>query len=55
MSSIYNIYAMTRRLIDAADAIHLVPPGGSVALKPNIVVAGHLDDGATTHEALTLP
>ena len=54
MSSIYNIYgtdshAMTRRLLEASNAISLVPSGGSVALKPNLVVAGDPDDGATTH------
>ena len=54
MSSIYNIYGtdahtMTRKLLEASDAIALVPSGGSVALKPNLVVAGDPDDGATTH------
>ena len=54
MSSIYNIYgtdahAMTRKLLEASNAIALVPSGGSVALKPNLVVAGDPDDGATTH------
>ena len=54
MSNIYNIYGtdshdMTRKLLEASDAIKLVPSGGSVALKPNLVVAGHPDDGATTH------
>ena len=54
MSSIYNIYgqdshSMTRKLLEASDAIKLVPSGSSVALKPNLVVAGHPDDGATTH------
>ena len=54
MSSIYNIYgqdshSMTRKLLEASGAISLVPSGGSVALKPNLVVAGHPDDGATTH------
>ena len=53
MSHIYNIYgtdahAMTRKLLEASDAIKLVPSGGSVALKPNLVVAGDPDDGATT-------
>ena len=54
MSSIYNIYgtdsySMTQKLLDASDAKSLVPSGGSVALKPNLVVAGHPDNGATTH------
>ena len=54
MSSIYNIFGtdshtMTKKLLEASGAIKLVPSGGSVALKPNLVVAGHPDDGATTH------
>ena len=44
MSKIYQMYGrdahtMTLRLLEAADAIRLVPAGGSVALKPNLVVA----------------
>ena len=54
MSKIYQIYGtqaheMTLRLLEAADAMALVPPGGSVALKPNLVVAGDPESGATTH------
>ena len=54
MSKIYQIYgrdahAMTLRLLEAADAIRLVPAGGSVALKPNLVVAAPPESGATTH------
>ena len=54
MGTIYNIYGtdahtMTRKLLEASDAISLVPSGGNVALKPNLVVAGNPDDGATTH------
>lgn len=54
MSKIYEIYGqdahdMTMRLLEAAEAIRLVPSGGSVALKPNLVVAGSPEDGATTH------
>ena len=54
MSKIYNIYgtdsySMTKQLLEASDAIKLVQSGGSVALKPNLVVAGHPEDGATTH------
>ncbi len=54
MSTIYNIYGtashtMTVRLLEAIDAVRLLPSGGNVALKPNLVVAGHPDDGATTH------
>ena len=54
MSRIYQIYGqdtheMTIRLLEAADAIHMVPSGGDVALKPNLVVAGTPGSGATTH------
>ena len=57
MSKIYNIYGtdshlMTKKLLEASDAIKLVPSGGSVALKPNLVVAGRPDDGATTHAGI---
>jgi len=54
MRKIYQIYGqdaheMTIRLLEASDAIRLVPSGGSVALKPNLVIAGSPDSGATTH------
>ena len=54
MSKIYQIYGrdaeeMTLALLEAADAIRLVPPGGSVALKPNLVIAGTPESGSTTH------
>lgn len=54
MSKIYQIYGkdaheMTLRLLSAANAIDRVPAGGSVALKPNLVIAGTPDSGATTH------
>jgi len=54
MSKIYQIYGrdahdMTLRLLEASNAISLVPTGGSVALKPNLVVAGTPENGATTH------
>lgn len=57
MSKIYNIYGtnsheMTKNLLDASGAINLVPSGGSVALKPNLVVAGSPEDGATTHAGI---
>ena len=57
MSKIYNIYgdnthAMTMSLLEASNAITLVPTGGSVALKPNLVVAGSPDNGATTHAGI---
>lgn len=40
---------MTLSLLEAANAIALAPSGGSVALKPNLVVAGTPESGATTH------
>ena len=54
MGKIYQIYGrdahdMTLRLLEASNAISLVPSGGSVALKPNLVIAGSPEDGATTH------
>lgn len=54
MAKIYQIYGrdahdMTLRLLEASQSIELVPPGGSVALKPNLVVAGTPEMGATTH------
>ena len=54
MSKIYNIYgqdshSMTKKLLEASDAIKLVSSGGSVALKPNLVVAKRPETGATTH------
>ncbi len=54
MSKIYQIYggdahALTLSLLDAANAIERVPAGGSVALKPNLVIAGTPESGATTH------
>ena len=54
MSKIYQIYGqdahgMTVRLLEASNAYSLVPAGGSVALKPNLVIAGTPESGATTH------
>ncbi len=54
MSKIYQIYgqdahAMTLSLLEASNAIDRVPAGGSVALKPNLVIAGMPESGATTH------
>ena len=54
MSKIYQIYGqdahdMTLKLLEASDAVRLVPSGGSVALKPNLVIAGTPESGATTH------
>lgn len=57
MSKIYNVYgtdsrAMTLALLEASDAISLVPSGANVALKPNLVVAGTPENGATTHAGI---
>lgn len=54
MTKIYQIYGedaheMTLKLLEARNAIELVPAGGSVALKPNLVIAGTPESGATTH------
>jgi len=54
MGKIYQIYGqdahdMTLKLLEASDAICLVPSGGSVALKPNLVIAGTPESGAVTH------
>ena len=54
MGKIFQIYGqnahdMTLALLEASNAISRVPPGGSVALKPNLVIAGTPESGATTH------
>lgn len=54
MASIYQIYGsdahdMTLRLLEASRAIERVPPGGSVALKPNLVIDDVAENGAVTH------
>ena len=54
MTKIYNIFGdndhtMTKNLLDASEAIKLVPSGANIALKPNLVVAGSPENGATTH------
>ena len=54
MRKIFNIYGqdaheMTKKLLNASEAYKLVPNGGDVALKPNLVVAGTPERGATTH------
>ena len=54
MSKIYEIYGadaheMTLSLLRAADAKAMIPADASIALKPNLVVAGAPEDGATTH------
>lgn len=54
MSKIYEIYGkdahiMTKELMGAADVAKLIPRGASIALKPNLVLAGTPETGATTH------
>ena len=54
MGLIYEIfgdrpYEMTRRLMEAAQVAGRIPKGTSVALKPNLVVGGRPEEGATTH------
>ena len=54
MAKIYNIYgtnahSMTLSLLEAINAISLVPSGANIDLKPNLVVAGSPENGATTH------
>ncbi len=54
MGTIYEIYGfdahqMTYALMDAANVEQMLPAGGRVALKPNLVVAAPPEQGATTH------
>lgn len=54
MSKIYEIFGdnphdMTMSLMEAANVAAMIPQGGSVALKPNLVMAGTPESGATTH------
>ncbi|MBQ6315058.1 MAG: DUF362 domain-containing protein [Mogibacterium sp.] len=54
MAQIYEIYGtdaheMTKSLMEAADVAALVPKGAKIALKPNLVLAGRPENGATTH------
>ena len=44
-----DAHSMTVSLMDAAQVAAMIPAGASVALKPNLVVAGSPEDGATTH------
>ena len=57
MSRIFQIYGndshnMTLKLLEASHAIELVPSGGNVALKPNLVIAGRPEQGAVTHSGI---
>ena len=52
---IHEIYGgdareMTLALLRSLNAASLVPKGGSVALKPNLVIAGTPESGSTTSE-----
>ena len=52
--TIYEIFGadahtMTKTLMEAARVSEMIPDGASVALKPNLVLAGTPDQGATTH------
>lgn len=54
MGQIYQIYGhdahdMALRLLEASNAVARVPAGGSVALKPNLVIADAPENGAVTH------
>ena len=54
MANIYEIFGtdaheMTVSLMEAANVMDMIPAGASVALKPNLVVAGTPERGATTH------
>ncbi len=44
-----DAHEMTLALLEAMDAAVLVPKGGGVALKPNLVIAGTPESGSTTH------
>lgn len=54
---IYQIYGtdphqMTKALMEAVKAADQIPAGAEVALKPNLVLAGKPDRGATTHSGV---
>ena len=54
MAKIYEIFGtnahdMTLSLMDAANVADMISAGTSVALKPNLVMAGTPESGATTH------
>ena len=44
-----DAHHMTMRLLEACEAHKLVSPGGSVALKPNLVLSSDPEEGAVTH------
>ncbi len=54
MTKIYEIYGtdaheMTKALMEAADIAAGIPRDASIALKPNLILAGRPENGATTH------
>lgn len=54
MAKIYEIFGsdahqMTMALMEAANVADRIPEGANVALKPNLVMSGTPDTGATTH------
>lgn len=54
MGTIWQIHGndareMTLRLLETSEAWRLVPVGGTVALKPNLVIADTAENGAVTH------
>lgn len=54
MGKIYEIFGdnangMTMALMEAANVARSIPAGASIALKPNLVMAGTPESGATTH------
>ena len=54
MTKIYEIYGtdahgMTKALLSTAEIAGSIPRGASIALKPNLILAGDPDNGATTH------
>ncbi len=44
-----DAHRMALQLLEACDAIRLVPSGGAVALKPNLILADVAQNGAVTH------
>ena len=54
MAKIYEVFGtnaheMTMALMQAANVAAMIPKGASIALKPNLVLAGKPENGATTH------
>ena len=54
MAKIYEVFGtnaheMTMTLMQASNAAAMIPKGASIALKPNLVLAGEPETGATTH------